>query len=103
MFGTNEDLQNLFLRGKELGIKIILDFVSESFSISRIKLIDLLLKVPNHTSDQHEWFLMSANRTVGFEEFYIWRDCDIGLDGVTRDYPNNWVIAMSFCYQIADK
>lgn len=73
MFGTNEDLKNLMARAKELGIKIILDFV------------------PNHTSHYHDWFRLSANYTPGYDEFYVWRDCPLSDDGVTRVYPNNWI------------
>lgn len=73
MFGTNEDLVALFEKAKQLGLKIILDFV------------------PNHTSDQHEWFQKSVAEEPGFEDFYVWRDCP--LDPITgeRVYPNNWV------------
>lgn len=69
-YGTMEDFKNLLKTAKELGIKIILDFV------------------PNHTSDQHDWFLLSANRTEGYEDFYIWRD---GKDGDPYTPPNNWL------------
>jgi len=58
-------------------IKIILDFV------------------PNHTSDQHEWFHKSANREKGYEDFYIWADGKIDEKG-QRQPPNNWVIRKSF-------
>lgn len=33
MFGTNADLKALFTKAKDLGIKIILDFVSGSLAI----------------------------------------------------------------------
>ncbi|XP_057656393.1 maltase A1-like [Diorhabda carinulata] len=69
-YGTMEDFKSLLEAAKELGIKIILDFV------------------PNHTSDQHDWFLLSANRTKGYEDFYIWRD---GKDGDPHSPPNNWL------------
>lgn len=53
------------------GIKIILDFV------------------PNHTSDQHEWFLRSEAGDPKYENFYIWHD---GLMvGDERKPPNNWI------------
>ena len=29
--------------------------------------------VPNHSSDQHEWFEKSVAREAGFEDFYVWR------------------------------
>jgi alpha-glucosidase len=46
--------------------------------------------VPNHTSDQHDWFKKSAANETGYENYYIWRDCPLENDG-TRRYPNNWV------------
>lgn len=37
MFGTNEDLDNLFTAAKDLGLKIILDFVS--WRLNRVEFI----------------------------------------------------------------
>lgn len=43
-YGTMEDFDNLLQKCNEVGIKLILDFV------------------PNHTSDEHEWFVKSEKR-----------------------------------------
>lgn len=67
LFGNMSDFEELVREAKKLGIKIILDFV------------------PNHTSNKHEWFIKSENKTPGFEDFYIWRDGEEGTP------PNNWV------------
>ena len=41
--------------------------------------------VPNHTSDQHAWFVASrSSRTDPKRDWYVWRD---GRDGAE---PNNW-------------
>ncbi|XP_070505146.1 maltase 2-like [Chironomus tepperi] len=71
IYGTNDDLVELFTEAKKLGLKIILDFV------------------PNHSSNQHQWFINSANRVPGYEDYYIWRDCPV--QNGQRRLPNNWI------------
>ena len=69
MFGTLGDFDALVAAAHARGLKIILDFV------------------PNHTSDQHPWFVESrSSRTNAKRDWYIWRDAKAG-GGV----PNNWV------------
>lgn len=73
MFGTNEDLKDLFAKAKELDIKIILDFV------------------PNHSSNESEWFVKSELRQDGFDDWYVWRDAK-GFDEEGNPIvPCNWV------------
>jgi alpha-glucosidase len=68
LFGTLEDFDSLLAAVHERGLKLILDFV------------------PNHTSDQHPWFLESrSSRTSPKRDWYLWRDPAPG-GGV----PNNW-------------
>ena len=56
-YGTNEDLQNLFIEAHEKGIRILLDLV------------------PGHTSDQNKWFLESKKHEKNeFSGRYIWTD-----------------------------
>lgn len=71
-YGTMNDFERLMVRARELDIKIVLDFV------------------PNHTSDQHEWFRKSAVRESGYEDFYVWADGKETIDG-DRLPPNNWI------------
>lgn len=74
MYGTLEDFKQLVSRAKELGIKIIMDLV------------------PNHTSNKHQWFQLSENRTEGYEDFYVWHDGIPNKDNQSlMDPPNNWV------------
>lgn len=73
IFGTNEDLGELFKKAKQLDIKIILDFV------------------PNHSSNESEWFIKSEQRLEGYDDWYVWRDAR-GFDGDGEPIPpSNWV------------
>lgn len=71
IFGTMQDFEEMMKKAQELGIKIILDFV------------------PNHTSDECEWFKRSAARDPFYNDFYIWHPGQI-IDG-KRQPPTNWV------------
>jgi len=69
IFGTLNDFDRLLAKAHGLGLKLILDFV------------------PNHTSDQHPWFLESrSSRSSPKRDWYIWRDPK--PDGTP---PNNWI------------
>jgi alpha-glucosidase len=69
MYGTLADFDGMVAEGKKQNVKIILDFV------------------PNHTSDQHPWFLDSkSSRTSAHRDWYIWRDGK----GPGKP-PNNWI------------
>ncbi|XP_025411858.1 maltase 2-like [Sipha flava] len=71
IYGTNEDLISLQKKLKSLGIRIILDFV------------------PNHTSDEHEWFKKSVQKIDPYTDYYVWRDAKIDQNGWNLP-PNNW-------------
>ena len=67
-FGTMEDFKKLLSEAHNRNIKILLDFV------------------PNHTSDQHPWFLESkSSKDNPKRDWYVWRDAK--EDG---SLPNNW-------------
>jgi alpha-glucosidase len=67
-FGTLEDFDRLLAEAKKHGLRVILDFV------------------PNHSSDQHAWFIESrASRDNPKRDWYVW--CDAKPDGSP---PNNW-------------
>jgi alpha-glucosidase len=69
LFGTIADFDALLEAAHEHGIRVILDLV------------------PNHTSDQHAWFLESRSaRTSAKRDWYIWRD-----PGPGAQPPNNWL------------
>ena len=68
LFGTMADFDALLAALHAHGLKLILDFV------------------PNHTSDQHPWFVDSrASREAEKRDWYVWRN---GRDGGP---PNNWL------------
>ncbi len=63
-FGAMGDFDTLLSEAHNLGIKIILDLV------------------PNHTSDQHPWFIESrSSKDSPKRDWYIWRD---------KEEINNW-------------
>ncbi|GAB1859915.1 alpha-glucosidase [Camponotus japonicus] len=70
-YGTLADFDRLVAKAKSLGLKVLLDFV------------------PNHSSDEHEWFKKSIQRIKPYDEYYVWRDAKI-VNGVRRP-PNNWL------------
>jgi alpha-glucosidase len=68
VFGSLADFDSLLATAHVRGIKVILDFV------------------PNHTSDQHPWFIDSRSSKYHPErEWYVWREGK--RDGSP---PNNW-------------
>lgn len=69
MFGTMADFDGLLAEVHRRGMKLILDLV------------------PNHTSDEHAWFIQSrSSRDNPKRDWYIWRDP--APDGGP---PNNWL------------
>ena len=76
LFGTMADFDALLAAAHAKGLKVILDFV------------------PNHTSDQHPWFVESrASRTGAKRDWYLWHDpVPFENDGrpVWEQWPNNW-------------
>ncbi len=70
LFGSLADFDRLLAEAHERGLKVIVDWV------------------PNHTSDQHPWFLESrSSRDSPKRDWYIWRD------GSPDRPPNNWIAA----------
>jgi alpha-glucosidase len=68
-FGTLKDFDNLVSGAHARGLRIILDYV------------------PNHSSDQHPWFVESrSSHSSSKRDWYIWRDPK--PDGAP---PNNWL------------
>jgi alpha-glucosidase len=69
IFGTMEDFDQLLTEVHNRNMKLIMDLV------------------PNHTSNQHPWFLESrSSRDNPKRDWYIWHD---GLEN--GELPNNWL------------
>ncbi len=69
MFGTLSDMDDLIEDAHKNSIKVIMDFV------------------PNHTSDEHPWFIESAgSRDNPKRDWYYWKDPKPG-----GGPPNNWL------------
>ena len=67
-FGTMADMDELIARGREKGIRLVMDLVF------------------NHTSEACQWFVESRkDRTNSYADWYIWRDAK--PDGSA---PTNW-------------
>ena len=68
-FGTMDDFDRLVAQAGTRGIRVLMDIV------------------PNHTSEQHPWFVdPRSSRTSDHRDWYVWAD---GKEDGTL--PNNWV------------
>jgi len=68
-----DDFDHLMAKAEEVGVKILLDFV------------------PNHTSDQHEWFGKSVNGEEPYKDYYIWQPGKVDPSNATVKLPPcNW-------------
>ena len=72
LFGTLDDFDRLVEDAHARNIKVLIDWV------------------PNHTSDQHPWFVEArASRDSAKRDWYIW------VDGTPDRPPNNWIAAFT--------
>lgn len=74
IFGTLKDMEKLIKEAHKRDIRIMADLV------------------PNHTSDEHEWFRQSKqSKEDPYSDWYIWRDAK-GHDKHGNPLPpNNWI------------
>ncbi|XP_054734876.1 maltase A2-like [Anastrepha obliqua] len=77
LFGTMENFEAMLAKAHELGLKILLDFV------------------PNHTSNESEWFQKSIRREDGYDDFYVWDDGKTDPETGERIPPSNWISAFN--------
>lgn len=62
-FGSMQDFEEFLAAAHARGIKVIIDLVM------------------NHSSNQHPWFIQSANNQNGYRDWYIWSDNNPGNTG----------------------
>uniref|UniRef100_A0A182SZQ5 alpha-glucosidase n=1 Tax=Anopheles maculatus TaxID=74869 RepID=A0A182SZQ5_9DIPT len=72
MYGSMTDFEELLQRAKAAGMKVVLDFV------------------PNHTSEQHEWFQNSVRKNEAYRDYYILREGAVRVENNDGAPPNNW-------------
>ncbi|XP_047740848.1 alpha-glucosidase [Hyalella azteca] len=73
IFGTMEDFDSLLQAAHDLGLKVVMDLV------------------PNHSSDEHEWFQKSLAKEDPYTDYYMWSNAS-GFDEVGNPLPpNNWL------------
>lgn len=73
IFGTWEDFEELYRAIKDAGLRLLMDLI------------------PNHTSNEHEWFIKSVAGEDPYTDYYVWKPSK-GLDANGSQIPpNNWV------------
>ncbi|CAG7827562.1 unnamed protein product [Allacma fusca] len=73
IFGTLDDFRRMSEEFRKRDIKLIMDMV------------------PNHSSDQHEYFKKSVQRVDPYTDYYVWRNAT-GTDPDGKPIPpNNWL------------
>jgi len=73
MFGTISDFDRVLEKAHRLNMRVVIDFV------------------PNHTSDDHPWFIESrSSRSNPKRDWYIWRDGKRQSQANSYAPPNNW-------------
>ncbi|XP_076249708.1 alpha-glucosidase [Calliopsis andreniformis] len=72
VFGSMKDFEDLVSLAHDMDLKVVVDFV------------------PNHSSDQHDWFKLSLLNAEPYKDYYVWRKGRV-LENGTIVPPNNWV------------
>ena len=65
-----EDFDLMVQEAKDKGLRIIMDFV------------------PNHSSNEHEWFLKSEQKEDPYTDYYVWKDRNESNPGYFKSNAN---------------
>ena len=76
IFGSMADFEEMKQAMHNQGLKLIMDFV------------------PNHSSDQHEWFKKSERKEDPYVDYYVWAQPKGFNDTGDPIPPNNWVSSL---------
>ncbi|XP_059490285.1 maltase A3-like [Neocloeon triangulifer] len=77
IFGTWEDFEELLATIKAAGLRLLMDLI------------------PNHTSNEHEWFIKSVQGQQPYADYYVWKPSK-GIDANGSQIPpNNWLSAFA--------
>lgn len=81
------DFQDFYSVERDYGTMVEFErFIAESHKRDIRIILDLVL---NHISDQHDWFLKSARKEPGYEDYFVWRDQrPAGWGQAWSDQPN---------------
>ncbi|XP_050589490.1 maltase A3-like isoform X2 [Bombus affinis] len=72
LFGNLQVFDEFIQQAHKRDLKVILDIV------------------PNHSSDQHKWFLQSSQNNKQYSDYYIWANGSKDQNG-NKIPPNNWI------------
>ncbi len=73
LFGDLDDFAELVQEVHDRDMKLVMDFI------------------PNHSSNEHDWFQRSVRREDPYTDYYVWLD-PVGYDEEDNPIPpNNWV------------
>ena len=105
IFGTMDDFVSLINSAHSKGHSWVLKFhatwsaylqdniLKDTVTYESLSGIKLIMDfVPNHSSDQHEWFKRSLRREDPYTDYYVWVDPK-GFNETTNEPipPSNWV------------
>ncbi len=69
-------------------------YIDKTYYDPRFTDIKLILDfIPNHTSNESEWFKKSVQRIDPYTNYYVWKGPS-GWNGSVPVPPNNWVIML---------